>query len=147
MGNRYVVKLQGTPTDAQDFITIVSPSGRRVRICEVSVGGAGTTSAAQRLRVCRSSGGTTGGGALTPNKFDHTDQPAAASTVNTTWSGQPTADTHGKVLTWNALGGANNWIPPKGAGIEARNGENISIRADLAATFQACSVSVVFEED
>lgn len=148
MGNRYIVKQTNvTPTAGNDIMTIVSPANRRVRLCEVSVAGRGSSSAAQQIDVGRSTGGTTGGGALTPNKYDHTDQPAAASVVNTTWSVQPTIDTHTEVLGYNALGGANRWIPPKGVAVEARNGENISIRATSGVTFQGLSISAVFEED
>ncbi len=148
MGNRYIVARDNiTPTGGQDVITIVTASSRRARVLEVSVSGRGSSSAAQQLIIARSTGGTTGGGALTPNKFDHTDQPAAASTVNTTWSGQPTVDTHGEMVGWNALGGANRWVPPKGFGIEARNAENISIRAPSGPTYQTMSVSVIYEED
>jgi hypothetical protein len=60
---------------------------------------------------------------------------------------QPTIDTHTEILGFNALGGANRWIPPKGSAVEARNAENISIRATAGVTFQALSVSAVVEED
>jgi hypothetical protein len=148
VGNRYIVKQQNiTPTAGNDILTVLSIASRRGRIVEVSVSGRGTSSAAQQIEVGRSTSGSTGGGALTPGKFDHNDEPAAAFTYNTTWSVQPTLDTHSEVIGWNALGGANRWIPPKGSGFEFRNGEQISIRASSGVTFQACSISVVIEED
>lgn len=148
MGNRYIIKQQNiTPTAGNDIVTIISASSRRFRIQEVSVTGRGTSSAAQQIEVGRSTGGTTGGGALTPGKFDHQDEPAAVSTYNTTWSAQPTLDTHSEVIGWNALGGANRWIPPKGNGLEMRNGDQVSIRASASVTFQAMSISVIVEED
>lgn len=149
MGNRYtVVQSNITPTAGSDIITIVSPANRRARVVEVSVAGRGTTSAAQQVELARSTIGTSGGGALTPSKFEHSDQPAAASVVNTTWSVQPTIETHRIVMGFNALGGAFRWTAPQGKNaIEARNGENISLRASSGVTFQAISVSVVFEED
>lgn len=148
MGNRYFVSRDNvTATGGQDVLTIVSAASRRTRILEVSIAGRGTSSAAQQLQVGRSTGGTTGGGAITPSKADHSDQPAAASTVNTTWAAQPTFETNYEVVGWNALGGANRWVPPKGSAIEARNGENISIRAPAGPTFQAMSISVLFEDD
>jgi hypothetical protein len=116
-------------------------------VAEISVSGRGTTSAAQQLQVGRSTGGTTAGGAITPSKADHTDQPAANFTTATTWSAQPTLETNYEVVGWNALGGANRWIPPKGYIMEARNGENISVRAPSGPTYQAMSFSVVIEED
>ena len=151
MGNRYVVKQQNiTPTAGNDILTVLSVSSRRGRIVEVSVAGRGTSSAAQQIEVGRSTGGTTSGGAQTPGKFDHTDQPAAAFTYATTWSVQPTLDAHSEVIGWNALGGANRWIPPKGSGFEFRGAgtvEQISFRASAGVTFQAMSFSCIIEED
>lgn len=153
MGLRYVVKQQNvTPVAGQDILTIVSGANQRIRLVEVNVAGRGSSSAAQQIEFGRSTGGTTGGGAQTPGKYDNQDIPAAAATVNTTWSGQPTLDTHTEVLGWNALGGWNRWTASgmgKGGsaqGIEVRGGDNISIRASAAVTFQPMSISVVYEE-
>lgn len=151
MGNRYIVKQQAvTPTAGNDIITVIAASNRRGRVIEISVAGRGTSSAMQQIEVGRSTSGTTGGGSLTPGKFDHTDEPAAAFTYDTTWSVQPTLDTHSEVIGWNALGGANRWIPPKGSGFEIRGAataEQLSIRASSGVTFQPMSLSMVFEED
>ncbi len=149
MGNRYIIERNNiTPTAGQDVMTYVTASGRRARLVEVVVTGQGSSSAAQRLDVGRSTGGTTGSGAITPDKFDHTDQPAAAGTLNTTWSGQPTIGTNVHSLGFNALGGCAIWKAPGGKAYEARNGENISIRCPSGApTPQACSVTMVIEED
>lgn len=149
MGNRYTVKRENiTPTAGQDLLTIVSPSGRRARLVQVAIGGLGTTSAAQQVLIGRSTGGTTGGGAITPDKAEHTDQPAAASTVNTTWSAQPTIGTNTIPLGWNALGGGIVWNAPNGALFEARNAENISVRALASGvTYQPMSIAAVYEED
>lgn len=151
MGNRYLIKQQNiTPTAGNDIVTIIAATTRRGRLLEVSVSGRGTTSAAQQIEVGRSTVGTTGGGALTPGKLDHTDQPAAAFTYNTTWSVQPTLDAQSEVIGWNALGGANRWIPPKGSALEFRGAgtlEQISIRASTGVTFQAMSLSAIIEED
>ena len=151
MGQRYTILRDNfTPTAAQDCITVITAAGRRARLIEVQVTGQGTSSAAQRVLLARSTVGTTGGGAITPNKAEHTDQPAAASTVDTTWSVQPTIDANGVILGFNALGGINRWATQPGRPngiIEARNGENISIRAPSGPTYQACSLSCVIEED
>lgn len=146
MGNRYTVDIDLTPTGGNDVLTIVSPANRRVRPVQVIATGRGTTSAAQGLDIVRSTGGTTGGGAITPSKADHSEQPAAASTVNTTWSVQPTVEGNAVRIGWNAIGGGFAYNVPKGM-LEARNGENLSIRAPSGFTFQACTVSVVYEED
>ena len=67
--------------------------------------------------------------------------------MNTTWSAQPTLDTHRAPLGWNAIGGALVWNPPGGKALEARNAENISITAESGVTYQAMSVAAVYEED
>src|SRR5262245_6956732 len=146
MGNRYIVSRENiTPTATNDALTCISGANRRIRVVQVSVRGAGTSSAQQGFQIGRSTGGTTPGGAITPSKADHTDQPAANFTTATTWSVQPTLETNFEVMGWNALGGANRWVPPKGTMFEARNGENISIRAPTGPTYQAVSFSVVIE--
>jgi hypothetical protein len=149
MGQRYFVsRKQVTPTAGNDLITIIPASNRRTRLLEVSVAGNGTTAAFQQVDVGVSSGGTTGGGGLTPEKYSHQQQPSAASTVNTTWSVQPTLGTHNIVLGFSALGGANRWVPPGGSGIEVTgNAAYISIRANANMTSQSMSINVVFEED
>src|SRR3990170_93630 len=150
MGQRYVILRDNfTPVAGQDALTIISAAARRVRLVDLNVGGAGTSSAAQRLLVGRSTGGTTPGGAITPSKAEQTEQPAAISTTATTWAAQPTLETNAHVLTFNAMGGPNR-LPgqqgrPQGLS-EARNGENISIRAPAGPTYQACSISATIEE-
>lgn len=151
MGNRYIVKQQNvTPGSGVDIVTITSISNRRGRLVEVAVAGRGTTSAAQQIEVGRSTGGSTSGGNITAGKFDHTDEPAAVFGYATTWGTQPTLDTNSEVIGWNALGGGNRWIPPKGTGFEIRGAatpEQLSIRASVGVTFQAMSLSAIFEED
>src|SRR6266446_5288968 len=108
MGQRYVILRDNfTPTGGQDALTIISASARRVRLIDLNVVGAGSSSAAQRLLAGRSTGGTTPGGAITPSKAEHSDQPAAASTTATTWSVQPTLETNAHLVGFNALGGPN----------------------------------------
>lgn len=154
MGNRYILKSAGgfTPTAGNDITTIVSASGRRVRLIELIIAGRGTSSAAQQVEFGRSTGGTTGGSAATPNKYDDQDQPAAVSSVFGTWSVQPTLDANTEVAVWNALGGYYKWTASTKGGpgpspIEVRNGDNISLRASSGVTFQPITASLVFEED
>jgi hypothetical protein len=93
--------------------------------------------------------GTTPGGAITPTKADHNDQVAASFTTATTWAAQPTPETNGVTLSWNALGGADRWQATqqtKGM-FEARNAEVISFRPPAGPTPQAMNLSVVVEED
>ena len=151
MGNRYIVQLElAAPTKNEAVLEIIPAASRRARVCEVTVGGRGTSSAYQRASVVRATTAGTGSSTTTPVKFDHVEQPAAASTVNTAWSGQPTEEAHGEEMTWNALGGSNRWLAPKGSALEATGtGDSIVIFIpnDSGLTTQAMSLSVVFEED
>jgi hypothetical protein len=147
MGRYLVMRENFTPSAGNDALTLISGSSRRIRLVGLSVRGAGTSSAQQGFQVARSSGGSTPGGAITPSKADHTDQPAANFTTATTWSTQPTLETNGVVIGWNANGGFTPWVPPRGQILEARNGEMISIRAPSGPTYQACSFTAIVEED
>ncbi|SRR6266571_1026376 len=151
MGQRYVITRRNVlPVAGQDLLTIISASARRVRLIDLNVGGWGTSSAFQALEVGRSTAGTTPGAAITPSKAEHTDQPAATFTTATTWAVQPTLETNTHMLSFNAVGGLNRLPGQQGRpnGIsEARNGENISIRAPSGPTYQNCSISATIEED
>jgi hypothetical protein len=150
MGNRYTVTRTVTPTADQDIFTLTSASNRRIRIVALAVVGLGTTSAAQKLLISNSTGGTTPGGGITPGKGEHVDQPAASFTAPTTWSAQPSLAGQGETVGWNALGGINRWVTPPGRPqgmFEARNGEHISIRAQTGVTYQSAQVTATVEED
>ena len=148
MGNRYIADVNAvTPTSGNDVMVLIPASGRRARLVQVIVAGQGTTSAAQKLAIVRTSGGTTPGGSITPDKGDHLQQPSAASAVHTTWSAQPTAVSSGVTLGWNALGGAIVYNVPKGMFEAVSNTDYISLRAPSGPTYQACDVTMVFEED
>lgn len=151
MGQRYTVARDNvTPTGGQDILTLISAANRRIRLVSLSVAGRGSSSAAQQLQIAMNATGTTPGGAITPSKAEHSEQPAATFTTATTWAAQPTLATNYEVVGWNALGGINRWVTPPGKPqgmFEARNGDVISIRAPTGPTYQAMSISVVVEED
>lgn len=153
MGNRFVIKRVNftPPNTTDDSVTIRSATSRRCRIVAVYANGQGASSAPQGITVSRvTSVGVTPGGVITPDKADHNDQPAAVMTTATTWATQPVINTGGGVtLSWNALGGKDQWTATqmtKGM-LEARNGEELSIRPTAGPTPQAMSVSIVVEED
>ena len=152
MGNRYVVKrVNFTPANTtDDVLTIRSAASRRVRIVGIYVNGQGASSAPQGITVSRvTTVGVTPGVAITPDKADHNDQPAAAFTTATTWATQPVVNTNGITLSFNALGGKDQWQagPFTKGMLEARNGEELSIRPTAGTTPQLTSLSVVCEED
>lgn len=151
MGQRYTVsRLNVTGTAGNDLITGISAANRRIRLISVNVIGRGSSSAPQGVHLGRGATGTTPGGAITPDKAEHVDQPAATFTTATTWAAQPTLQTNPIPVGWNALGGINRWTTepgrPQGM-LEARNGEVISIRCGASFTPQACDISATFEED
>lgn len=128
---------------SNDLMTFIAPANRRVRIHEISVGGMGTASAANELRVARSTGGTTGGGALTSEPVDP-DSVAAGSTVNTTWSAQPTIGNVILRIPVNANGGIYRWVAKPGEEIVIRNSGQLSLRSAVGTS--NVSAHVVFEE-
>jgi len=151
MGNRYVITRSATPANTtDDIITVRSAANRRARILAVYAAGKGASSAMQGLRVSRVGAvGITPGGAITPTKADHNDQPAATLTTATTWATQPVVETNGVTIGWNALGGFGQWVASqvtKGM-FEARNGEELSIRPATGTTPQLQEITVVVEED
>lgn len=128
---------------SNDLMTFIAPANRRIRIVEISIGGMGTASAANELQVARSTGGTTGGGALTAEPLEP-DSVAAGSTVNTTWAAQPTLGNVLLRLPVNANGGIYRWVARPGEEIVARNAGQISLRSAVGTS--NVSVHVVFEE-
>lgn len=128
---------------SNDLMTLIAPSNRRIRLVELSVGGMGTASLAQEIAVGRSTGGTTGGGALTAEPLEP-DSVAAGSTVNTTWAAQPTLGNVMLRLPVNANGGIYRWVARPGEEIVARNAGQISIRP--AVGNGNVSIHAVFEE-
>lgn len=151
MGQRYVVARDNvTPVGGQDILTLISATARRIRLISLNVTGRGSSSAPQQLQFAMNPAGTTPGGAITPTKAEHTEQPAAVFTTATTWTTQPALATNFEVVGWNALGGINRWVTPPGKPqgmFEARNGDVISVRAPSGPTYQAMSLSVIIEED
>lgn len=148
MGNKYIVKFANFVPAALTVPTLISGTGRRIRVLEAVVGGQGTTSAAQSLIMSRSASGTTPAAAIVPDKAEHAEQPASNFTTATTWAAAPAGATNGVALPFNALGGGFRWtstqkIPP----LEARNGEVIAFIAPAGVTPQAMTLSILVEED
>jgi len=134
MGRWAATRSNTALSTTADFMTLVSLSARRCEVYLVEFAGMGTASAANEVIVARSSGGTTGGGAITPEPLSG-EQAAAAGVVNTTWSAQPTIDDIVMRLGVNANGGINRWqtTDPR-AMIEIRNAANLSLRSGFGTS-------------
>lgn len=89
MGARYQITRTTTAlSTSNDYITILVPATRAMKVWEITAFGGGTTSGYNEFAVARSTGGTTGGGAITPIPLSAL-YAASGLTVNTTWSAQP----------------------------------------------------------
>ena len=148
MGNRYVVKFENFTPAALTNPTLISATGRRIRVLSVSVGGTGTTSAAQALVMSRSATGITPAGAITPDKAEHAEQPVATFTTALTWATAPAGATNGEILPFNALGGGFRYTTTQRVTpLEARNGEVIVFKPASGNAPQATNISILVEED
>lgn len=148
MGNRYVVKFENITPSATEAPTISSPASRRIRVVEAIVAGQGSSSAAQGLVMSRSATGTTPTNTVTPTPHPHAEVPAATFTANRTWATAPAGSANGIVMPFNALGGGFRWAAtPQSPPMEARNQEVIVFMVPSGVTPQACTLTVVVEED
>lgn len=141
MGHYLVSRSSYTPTVGNDILTVIAAAGRPVVLRKIGLVGLGTVFEVQGVRATRSTGGTTGGGALTPSKR-HTDQAAFAGTVYTTWAAQPTlvSDDGGVRMGFRADGGVNWWIGE----LILRPTEQLSIRQEVG--IKLATILVEMEE-
>jgi hypothetical protein len=136
-----------TMNTSNDLITIISASARKLVLVDILIGGTGATSAAAaycEVAIYRSTGGTTGGAALTARAWE-TEQGAAAFTNFTTWAAQPSlsGDPYYRLPFQNYGGVVGKPIKPIGP-LVIRNTEQISIRP-ISGT-SAITLSVVVDE-
>jgi hypothetical protein len=135
---------------ANDIMTIVPAASTIIQIVEFTVAGCGTASSAAQINIYNiTTAGTTGGGAITPSKFNPAYAPASGSTVSTTWSTQPTVGVIIVPLAVNGNGGIYRWVARPGEELYAIGGIaaalGFSIRASLAPSTNF-TVSVVWVE-
>jgi hypothetical protein len=138
----YTVTINNTtPTITNDLMTIISPSGKTVRVKRIRASGEATSSTAMRTVIQRSTGGTTGGGAITPDKQSNTD-PSASTIVDTTWSAQPTLSSIPHYNeSWNAFGGGFD-LTLDGREIYLSNGDQLSIRNTIGTGLMSMDVEI-----
>ena len=130
-----------TPSAANDLVTIIASSGFPVRIKRIRCTGEASSSTVMRTVIQRSTGGTTGGGAVTPDKCNTSD--GAANTVaNTTWATQPTlSGTPHYNESWNAQGGGFDLVLD-GREIVLRTAEQLSIRNIVGTGLMSFDVEI-----
>src|ERR1700674_720063 len=139
------------PATTNDIMTLVPTASRRIQIVEISCAGMGTASSACQVNLWNiTTAGTTGGGAITPTKFD-VYAPSSATTVSTTWTGQPTvAGAPSLAIPFNANGGIYRWVARPGEEFYSIGGVacvlGFSIRP-FAGAGQNATVTVIWMED
>lgn len=144
MGARYTVTRTSTAlSTTNDAMTIICPSTRALKIWSVRIYGGTTASGYNEVLVSRSTGGTTGGGAITPTP-KATLSAASGVTVNTTWSAQPTIGVTIERMGVNGNGGIAAKVFPPGSEIDVPPSGQISIRS--ASGTNAVAIEVEFEE-
>lgn len=128
-----------------DLATFIAAAAAQVRFIEIMIGGEqGTSSVVRWSALQRSTGGVTGGGAVTAEKFN-TRSPAATTVTNTTWGTQPTLSGNPMLsLAFNAFGGFIDWKAAPGEEIYIVNSEQISSRPAVGTA--AVSATFIFEE-
>ena len=144
MGSRYSAnRTSSALSTTNDTMTIIAPATRALKIWEIRLYGQGTTSAANEVAVARSTGGTTGGGAITPTPLS-TLWAAAATTVNTTWSAQPTLGAVIRRIGVNSNGAYAPLVFMPGSEINVPPSGQISIRSISGSG--NVTAEVIFEE-
>ena len=138
-----VTRTSSALSTANDSMTIIASASKPLRVYIVDIKGMGTTSAANEVLLSRSTGGTTGGGAITPSPTN-TGSAAASFTVNTTWSAQPNLG----VTLWrfgvNANGAVDKFVAIPGAEISVPVSGQLSIRS--ASGTSSVTINVLIEE-
>jgi hypothetical protein len=147
MSNLSLSRSAVTMNTANDMLTIIAAANRKFKVVDFIIGGNGATSAAAafcEVGLYLSTGGTTGGGALTPKKWE-TDAPTVGFTNFTTWSVQPTlsGDPYYRMPFNNYGGVIGKPIKPIGD-IIFRNLEQLSIRP-ISGT-SAVTFTIVIDE-
>jgi hypothetical protein len=141
--NYKITRASTALSTTNDLLTLIAAANRRAKVVAIHIGGMGTASAANSLIVQKSTGGVTGGGAITPQPTI-ADSPAATTVVNTTWGTQPTLAAAPLLrLPVNANGGAFRWVALTEADkIEIRNNEQLSFRSETGTSNVIITVEI-----
>lgn len=138
-----VTRTSSALSTSNDSMTLTASASKPLRVYIVDIKGMGSASSANEVLLSRSTGGTTGGGAITPNPVN-TGSAAASFTVNTTWSAQPTLG----VTLWrfgvNANGAVDKFVAIPGAEISVPASGQLSIRS--ASGTSNVTINVLVEE-
>lgn len=131
---------------SNDLLTIIASSTKPLRILMAKVAGADSGPAANEVLMQRSTGGTTPGGAVTPERVDPNSN-GAAFAAYTTWAAQP-ALTGGPLHRFapNANGGIDPFNAFPGAEIKVPVGTQVSFRSAFGTSNVIINL-MISEED
>lgn len=133
----YNLALNGVTTstsnDSMTIVTAASGKGSQINLYEVFIGGQNGSSALSSMALARSTGGTTGGGPITPAPLHpNSDTASLGFSVYTSWSAQPTLGTTFVLMpTFQGNGGQYKWWAVPGRPIVIGTGAaaaNLSFR-------------------
>lgn len=129
MGLFMVNKPRGAMTVGQDVLTIVASATKPLRVLMAKLAGNDSTAAPLEAVLGVSTGGTTPGGAITPQRSDG-GSGAASFSVYTTWSVQPTMAAGNGLHRFapDARGGIDPFIALPGGEIFVPVGGQLSLR-------------------
>lgn len=139
-----VTRTSAGLSTSQDLLTLVASATKPLRVYIADIKGMGTSSAANEVLMSRSTGGTTGGNAITPQP-NNAGSGAASFSAYTSWAAQPTLAVQ---PLWrfgvNANGGIDKFVAVPGAEISVPVGGQISFRS--ATGTSNVTINVLVEE-
>lgn len=142
----YFISRRVALSTTADTLTLVSPSGKSIRVRAVWAQGSGITAVANSILFARSSGGVTPSAGITPSKRVASQQ-ASTLVVWTAWATQPTlGETIARIGVIENGGVADLRYPAGSDNMpEIRGGEMFSFRSEVGAS--AVVINVEYEED
>lgn len=145
MAQYTVARVATALSTTTDFMTLVAPANRRVKINYIYISGQATASAANEVGIyIASTVGATGSAPIVAQPVDPWSA-AAATVINTAWTTQPLVANPPIIRAGvNANGGTFVWQALKGQEIILQNAGNVSIRSITGTSL--VTVTVGFEE-
>lgn len=139
-----VTRTSAALSTSNDLLTLVASATKPLRVLIADIKGMGTASAANEVLMARSTGGTTPGGAIAPEKVN-SGSAAPALAAYTTWGAQPSLAPQ---PLWrfgvNANGGVDKFVAMPGAEFSVPVGGQVSFRS--ASGTSNVTIAVLVEE-
>lgn len=138
-----VTRASAALSTSSDLLTIVASATKPLRIYMVDFKGMGTSSAVNEVVMSRSTGGATGGNAVTPQPNSAGSGAASFQAFTTFSTTQPTLATH---PLWrfgvNANGAVDKFVALPGAEISVPVGGQVSFRSTTGTSNVTLNVMV-----